>query len=220
MSKSVIGRNLGALLRGTKVSQPATTRTALDAAKDQTIGPGLRSLLIGAEAEEGSSRSDDLPKERFPFLGGFAAMPAWYFFGADLALLFLASVLVWPAVVAPATGKVVLAGMAVVTGTLLSIIPFVRPAFEGSPKEVLRKWVLATHGTGEAEKALMVHAHPPAFVGEVQRLPTGRVTVVPLTVVGSLPLSPTEYRRLAGEAADAYCEITARRGRQFRSSLL
>jgi hypothetical protein len=126
MSKTVLGRNLAALLRGAKVRGPAATRRTLDVANAETIGPGLRTLLKSIEAEGALPKPGDGPKEPRIHLDCFAAIPAWYFFGADLALLFLAAGLVWPAAAAPGTGKIVLAGMAVLLGALLSIAPFYR----------------------------------------------------------------------------------------------
>ncbi|MCI0533769.1 MAG: hypothetical protein L0Z50_00930 [Verrucomicrobiales bacterium] len=215
MSKTVLGRNLGALLAGTKTAESTRAGQTPESANAEALGPGLRKLLKGVEGM--SPESVDGFKEKGTTLSGLATVPAWYFFGADLLLLLLASFLVWPGVAG--TGKMVLAMISVIMGALLAIVPFLRQSFQGGPNVAHEKWVMARHGIGEVEKVLMVRSQELLFVGEVQHLPGGRVMVLPLGVEGSPPLTPTETQRLSGEAVDAYKQFIERRGKQFRASL-
>src|SRR5262245_34621268 len=169
MPKTVLGRSLGALLGTTKVPARATVPANRDPANGDKIGPGLETLLRTVRAIEALPSPDTRPRAFRGDLGDLAAIPAWYFFGADLALLFFAAILVWPRAAELSPAKFVLAGIMVVLGALLAVIPFLRPTFERSCSEPQSKWIVARHGMGEAERIIIVCLHEPGFAGEVQR---------------------------------------------------
>jgi len=125
MSKRALGRNLDALLNGKKGSKRATAGVTQETANGERVGPGLKRLLNGFGGEARVPNPIDGAKKHGAFRKGFVSIPAWYFFGADLALLLMACVLISPATV-PQPGNILLAGIAVVTGALVSLVPFVQ----------------------------------------------------------------------------------------------
>jgi len=220
MSKTVLGRSLGALLGGRKPAGSSSEgRSDQDAASDQMISAGLRTLLKRDEAQA-AIQSAPLHDGRFAFMDGLADVPAWYFFGADLLLLALAAFLVLQGAVAPGPSTFFFAGIAVATGALLSIVPLVRPASHEPKPEEPDRWFITRDKVGETERVLIIRAHDPLFIAEVQHAPTGRITVLPLPLEGDAPpLSAAESQRVATEAIEAYRSIIERRAKEFRATL-
>ena len=219
MSKTVLGRGLATLMRGGKTRAAAKAVCSPDSPPNGQLGKRGFDSLLQATPEPSPSALSGAEADPCETLLRFELIPGWYFFGADLLLLLLATAMISFGPTPMSGGRILVAGMAVSLGAMFSLIPLLcRPLKHPRAEAAARNWMVARAG-GRREQTFIFRLSSPSFVGEIQRAPGGRLTVVPVPVEGAGAVSLALAQELAAEALDAFRRMEERRAKDFRALL-